>query len=38
MFECSDLDGVFSFVFVFMWTTVSDKNQNFEIFGQKHVL
>ena len=36
-FECSDLDGVFSFAYAFMWTTISDKNQNFEIFGQKHV-
>ena len=27
-FECSDLDGVFSFAFAFMWTTISDKNQN----------
>ena len=36
-FECSDLDGVFSFSFVFMWTTISDKKQNFEMFGQKHV-
>ena len=35
-FEGSDLDGVFSFAFAFMWTTISDKNQNFEIFGQKH--
>ena len=34
-FECSDLDGVFSFAFVVMCTTFSDKNQNFEIFGQK---
>ena len=31
-FECSDLDGVFGFEFAFMWTTISDKNQNFEIF------
>ena len=36
-FECSDVDGVFSFAFAFMWTTISDKNQNFENFGRKHV-
>ena len=29
--------GVFSFAFAFMWTKISDKNQKFEIFGQKHV-
>ena len=37
-FECSDLDGVFSFALAVMWTTFSGKkNQTFEIFGKKHV-
>ena len=36
-FECSDLDGGFSFAFAVKWTTISNKNQNFEMFGQKHV-
>ena len=30
-FECSALDEVFSFALAVMWTTVSDKNQNFQI-------
>ena len=35
-FEGSDLGGVFSFAFAFMWTTIADKNQTFEIFYQKY--
>ena len=29
-------NGCYSFMdtFAFMWTTISDKNQNFEMFGQ----
>ena len=37
-FECSDLAEVFSFAFAVMWTTILDKNKNFEIFDQKHVV
>ena len=38
VYETSDLDGIFSVAFAFMWTTILDKNQNFEIFGQNHVV